>query len=124
MKAYLFILLCLFVSIYSQNCTEVPDQDVTDVNSCFFKEVTNETYTCCYVEIGTIKTCVEAEFENFENDTTKEEAIKQAIDNKGGYDSSNFKNYDCDSNHRDPNVVINQKNYLYVGLLTLLSLFF
>ena len=119
MKAYLFILLCLFVSMYSQNCTEV--EEVTDENSCFFKGVTNESYTCCYVVVGGVKKCVEADYERFENETTKQQAILDAL---GDSSTSQLDSYDCDSNHRDPSVVINQKNYLYVGLLTFLSLLF
>ena len=120
MKVYLFILLCLFVSIYSQNCSKV--QDVTDENSCFFKDVLNENNTCCYVEVGENKYCIEVDFEGFDNSSTKIESIEKAL--SAEEISGTLGNYSCDSDHRNPNLQTNKKNYLYVGLLTLLSLLF
>ena len=114
MKAYLFIFFSLIVSINSQNCTEV--QNPGSAQDCYFKAVFNENNTCCYIVTENGAGCYEVNFELFDNETKKNSTIDEAAGSKAI-------SFSCDSDQRSE-VTQASQNYLYVGVLTLLSLLF
>ena len=111
MKACLFVLFCLIVSIYSENCQGFKPTEASD---CYFKNLTNENYTCCFINDtqNNILICDEINFEEY--DANKTEILKK-------YGEGTV--ISCDSEVRTSISQTNQ-NYLYVGVLTLLSLLF
>ena len=118
MKTNLVIILCLLVSIYSQNCSEVTP---TSKEECYFKSVLNENNTCCYIKTESGKEiCYEVDFELFDNETSKNGTIDEVANRLTG---TNAVDFSCDSDQRSQ-VTQESQNYLYVGVLTLLSLIF
>ena len=113
MKACLFVLFCLIVSIYSDNCE---DTTPTQASDCYFKNLTNENDTCCFVNVteNNILKCVQIDFQSY--DKNKTVTIKEL-----GYSESDV--ILCDSEVR-PSISQTNQHYLYVGVLTLLSLLF
>ena len=109
MKACLFVLFCLIVSIYSENCQGFKPTEASD---CYFKNLTNENYTCCFVNVTGNTECKEIDFQSY--DANKTEILKK-------YGEGTV--ISCDSEVRTSISQTNQ-NYLYVGVLTLLSLLF
>ena len=111
MKACLFVLFCLIVSIYSEDCK---DYKPTEASDCYFKNLTDENNTCCFINdtVNNILICDEINFEEY--DANKTEILKK-------YGEGTV--ISCDSEVRTSISQTNQ-NYLYVGVLTLLSLLF
>ena len=126
MKAYLFVLFCLFISIFSENCNDIP---VNSESDCLFTNKTNDNNTCCYIN-GTsnsqnVQKCIEVDFEEYDSYSNDTELQLKFIQSKAeesvsGLDVSNYK---CDSDVRETGTYSSQ-NYLSVGLLASLSLLF
>ena len=115
MKACLFVLFCLIASIYSQNCKE-EGFEPTQASDCYFRNLTNENNTCCFINDTEKKIlkCDEIDFQSY--DKNKTVTIKELE-----YTDSAV--ILCDSEVR-PSISQTNQNYLYVGVLTLLSLLF
>ena len=126
MKAYLFVLFCLFISIFSENCNDIK---VNSESDCFFANKTNDNNTCCYVNgtsnSQTVQQCIEVNFEEFDSYFNDTELQKSYIRGKASELASltDVYDYKCDSDVRETGTYSSQ-NYLYVGLLATLSLLF
>ena len=124
MKSFLFVLFCLFISIFSDNCDKIDPKSESD---CLFSNKTNDNNTCCYIN-GTssdsqiLQKCIEVNFEKYDSYFNDTELRDNFIQTEVGTALS-VSNYKCDSDVRESGTYSGQ-NYLCVGLLVSLSLLF